>query len=179
MWISMIKPRCFFVSFAVLAPFAVHAQINQLSVLVQSARDAASIVSGLTSPQPTSSGPSDLSPLPRAERTVSDAARQSGAERDAKNDFEAAKRAASACPVLVDERVSIAERFIRCRNGGLSQAQQMAFVGAMPISAQGYMAAIVQDVYEDNVTDPGKGKQITDYYDSCYLRGTPCARRRW
>ncbi|WP_242560005.1 MULTISPECIES: hypothetical protein [Pandoraea] len=175
----MIKSGRFLVFVVALTPLAGHAQINQLSGLVQSARDAASIVGGLTSPHPIPSAPSDLSPLPRAERAASDAARQRGAERDAQNDFEAAKRAASACPVLVDERVSIAERFIRCRNGGLSQAQQMAFVGAMPTSAQGYMAAMVQDIYEDNVTDPGRGKQITDYYDGCYRRGTPCVRRRW
>ncbi|VVE51786.1 hypothetical protein [Pandoraea anhela] len=174
----MTKSRCLFVLLFALGPIVGHAQLNQLSGLVQSARDAASFANGLVSSQVTSASQADQS-APYSGRSMSGATGQGGAGQTTKSDFEAAKRAASACPVLVDEKYSIAERVIRCRNDGLSQVQQMAFVGAMPISAQGYMAAIVQDVYEDNVTDPSMGKPINDYYDSCYRRGTPCVRKRW
>lgn len=174
----MIKSRCLFVLLFSLAPLVGHAQLNQLSGLVQSARDAASFANGLVSSPASPAAQADQLPL-HPGRGVSEVVGQRGRGQTTKGDLDAATRAASACPALVDERFSIAERFIRCRNGGLSEDQQMAFVGAMPISAQGYMAAMVQDVYEDNVTDPRRGKEITDYYDSCYRRGTPCVRRRW
>ncbi|MDN4574797.1 hypothetical protein DBB29_19530 [Pandoraea cepalis] len=106
-------------------------------------------------------------------------ASQQRGQQEARAQSDQAMKVAAACPALVDEKYNVAERFIRCRNQGISMPQQMAFVGAMPILAQAYMASMVQDIYEDNVTSPAKGKAITDYYDGCYRRGTPCVRRRW
>ncbi|TCK95582.1 hypothetical protein B0G74_2209 [Paraburkholderia sp. BL9I2N2] len=83
------------------------------------------------------------------------------------------------CPDLTNAKFNSAERIIRCRNKGLTEEQQMTLVGGLPVLAQAYAASMVQDVYEDNVTDPGRGKAISDYYNGCLQRGTPCARRKW
>ncbi|WP_322009754.1 hypothetical protein [Paraburkholderia sp. J12] len=100
-------------------------------------------------------------------------------QQEAQQQFEEAKKSAGACRTLLDQKLPIAERFIRCRNQGMTEQQEMAFVGAMPVLAQAYMGSMVQDVFEDGVTDPARGKQITDYYDACYRRGTPCVRPKW
>ena len=83
------------------------------------------------------------------------------------------------CPALGDENIPVAEGMIRCRNKGLTEAQEMTIVPVLPINAQPYYAAMIQDVYEDNVTDPRKGKTIQNYYDQCFKRGTQCARPQW
>lgn len=106
-------------------------------------------------------------------------ASQQRGQQEAQQQFNDAKKSGAACRTLLDQNLPIAERFIRCRNQGLTEPQEMAFVGAMPALAQAYMASMVQDVFEDNVTDPARGKQITDYYDACYRRGTPCVRPKW
>ncbi|WP_233846331.1 hypothetical protein [Paraburkholderia sp. HD33-4] len=106
-------------------------------------------------------------------------ASQQSDQQQAQQQFNDAKKSAAACQTLLDQKLPIAERFIRCRNQGLTEQQQMEFVGAMPLTAQPYMASMIQDVYEDGVTDPARGKAITDYYDACYRRGTPCARPKW
>ncbi|WP_321867032.1 hypothetical protein [Paraburkholderia tropica] len=100
-------------------------------------------------------------------------------QQQAQQQLNDAKKSAAACRTLLDQNMPIAERFIRCRNQGLTEQQQMAFVGAMPVTAQPYIASMVQDVFEDDVTNPARGKAITDYYDACYRRGTPCARPKW
>ncbi|WP_321942744.1 hypothetical protein [Paraburkholderia tropica] len=100
-------------------------------------------------------------------------------QQQAQQQFNDAKKSAAACRTLLDQNMPIAERFIRCRNQGMTEPQEMAFVGAMPVLAQAYMASMVQDVFEDDVTNPARGKAITDYYDACYRRGTPCARPKW
>ncbi|MDN7755141.1 hypothetical protein [Burkholderia gladioli] len=106
-------------------------------------------------------------------------ASQQSDQQQAQQQFNDAKKSAAACRTLLDQKLPIAERFIRCRNQGMSESQEMMFVGAMPVLAQAYMASMVQDVYEDNVVDPARGKEITDYYDACYRRGTPCVRPKW
>lgn len=83
------------------------------------------------------------------------------------------------CPDLTNGKYNSGERIIRCRNRGLTEEQQMTFVGGLPILAQAYAASMVQDIYEDNVTDPMRGKAISDYYNACLQRGTPCARPKW
>lgn len=93
--------------------------------------------------------------------------------------LDAARKIASVCPDLTNGKYNSGERIIRCRNRGLTEEQQMTFVGGLPILAQAYAASMVQDIYEDNVTDPMRGKAISDYYNACLQRGTPCARPKW
>ncbi|QTB83813.1 hypothetical protein J3L14_28325 [Burkholderia pseudomallei] len=99
--------------------------------------------------------------------------------QQAQQQRDAAKKIIDLCPDLADSRFNSAERIIRCRNKGLTESQQMTLVGGLPVLAQAYAASMVQDVYEDNITDPNRGKAISDYYNGCLQRGTPCARPKW
>ena len=100
-------------------------------------------------------------------------------QQQAQQQLDAARKVAGMCPDLTNAKFNSAERIIRCRNKGLTEDQQMTVVGGLPVLAQAYAASMVQDVYEDNVTDPGRGKAISDYYNGCLQRGTPCARPKW
>lgn len=100
-------------------------------------------------------------------------------QQQAQQQLDAARKIAGMCPDLTETKFNVAERMIRCRNKGLTEQQQMTFVGGLPVLAQAYAASMVQDIYEDNVTNPGRGKAISDYYNDCLQRGTPCARPKW
>lgn len=99
--------------------------------------------------------------------------------QQAQQQVDAANRIAAVCPDLTNAKYNRVEQFIRCRNKGMSEEQEMTFVGGFPLLAQAYLSSMVQDVFEDNVTDPGRGKAITDYYVACAQSGAPCARRKW
>lgn len=109
---------------------------------------------------------------------------QQSDQQEAQQQHSAASEAAKACSDMADvvakrAHYNTAELFIRCRNKGMSEEQAMTVVAAMPPLMQAYVSAMVQDVYEDRVTDPSKGKAISDYYAACADRGTPCVRRKW
>jgi len=106
-------------------------------------------------------------------------ASQQRGQQQAQQQIDAARKVIDMCPDLKDSRLISGERMIRCRNKGLTEEQQMTVVAAMPVLAQAYAASMVQDIYEDNITDPRKGKAIADYYNGCLQRGTPCARPKW
>lgn len=192
--------RIFAVAAAFSAPVA-HAQLNQILGVIQSAQSAATQAAQVLPQQSGQVATQSQDATYRsqveqkaatgrqraqemvAEQDAADIAKykasQQRGQQEAKAQRDEATKVAAACPTLVDEKYNIAERFIRCRNQGLTMPQQMTFVGAMPVLAQAYMASMVQDIYEDNVTSPAKGAAITDYYDGCYRRGTPCVRRKW
>jgi hypothetical protein len=100
-------------------------------------------------------------------------------QQQAQQQLNASQRVAGLCSDLNNSKYNRAEQFIRCRNKGMSEAQEMTYVGGFPLAAQPYLASMVQDVYEDDITDPRKGKAIGDYYLACAQRGTPCARSKW
>ncbi|MFP3801792.1 hypothetical protein [Paraburkholderia sp. SIMBA_027] len=100
-------------------------------------------------------------------------------QQEAQQQVDAARKMIEICPDLANAKYNRAEQFIRCRNKGMAEEQEMTYVGGFPVLAQAYLSSMVQDVYEDDVTDPGRGKAITDYYLSCAQRGTPCARPKW
>lgn len=100
-------------------------------------------------------------------------------QQEAQQQLDAARKMIEICPDLANTKYNRAEQFIRCRNKGMSEEQEMTYVGGFPLLAQAYLSSMVQDVFEDGVTDPGRGKAITDYYLSCAQRGTPCARPKW
>lgn len=100
-------------------------------------------------------------------------------QEQAQQQLDAARKMAGICPDLANTKYNRAEQFIRCRNKGMPEEQEMTYVGGFPLLAQAYLSSMVQDVYEDNITDPDRGKAITDYYLSCAQRGTPCARPKW
>lgn len=100
-------------------------------------------------------------------------------QQQAQQQLDAARKMIGICPDLANAKYNRAEEFIRCRNKGMSEEQEMTYVGGFPLLAQAYLSSMVQDVFEDNVTDPARGKAITDYYLGCAQRGTPCARPKW
>lgn len=100
-------------------------------------------------------------------------------QQQAQQQLDASWKIAAMCPDLTNAKYNRAEQFIRCRNKGMSEEQEMTFVGGFPLLAQAYLSSMVQDVYEDHISDPSRGKAITDYYLGCAQRGTPCARPKW
>lgn len=181
--------RTLAVVLATFVPAIASAQINQIFGAIHTAQyaitEAKNLVPQQNTPQQQGTQPANRPapcsvncPLDPADQAKYDAMQRSS-QQEAKTQRDEATKVAATCPALVDDKYNIAERFIRCRNQGLTMPQQMAFVGAMPVLVQAYMASMVQDVYEDNVTSPAKGAAITDYYEGCYKRGTPCVRRKW
>ncbi|ABE30568.1 hypothetical protein DR64_104 [Paraburkholderia xenovorans LB400] len=102
-------------------------------------------------------------------------AQQESAQRAA----QAATQARAACPELANKKLGLGAAMVTCKNKGMSEQQMMATFGDAPIAAQAYASAVVQDIYEDNVTSPRRGNDVSDYYDKCYRRGTPCPRPQW
>ncbi len=100
-------------------------------------------------------------------------------QQEAQQQLDAARKVIEICPDLANTKYNRAEQFIRCRNKGMSEEQEMTYVGGFPLLAQAYLSSMVQDVFEDGVSDPARGKAITDYYLACAKRGTPCARPKW
>ncbi|WP_106283708.1 hypothetical protein [Paraburkholderia sp. BL25I1N1] len=100
-------------------------------------------------------------------------------QQQAQQQLNAAQKIAAICPDLNNPKYNRAEQLIRCRNKGMSEEQEMTYVGGFPLLAQAYLSSMVQDVYEDDITDPRRGKAIGDYYLACAQRGTPCARPKW
>ena len=68
-------------------------------------------------------------------------------QQEAQQQFEDAKDSAAACRALLDRNFPIPERFIRCRKQGLTEQQEMTFVGAMPVLVRACVAAMVQDAH--------------------------------
>ncbi|MGF6534950.1 hypothetical protein P3T20_005764 [Paraburkholderia sp. GAS206C] len=101
-------------------------------------------------------------------------------QEDAQRAAQAAMQARAACPDLANsKKLGLGGAMVTCKNKGMPEVQMMATLGDLPLAAQAYLAAIVQDIYEDNVTNPSRGNDVSDYYEKCYRRGTPCARPQW
>ncbi|CAJ3697878.1 Uncharacterised protein [Burkholderia pseudomallei] len=181
---------------AIISPVIAHAQMNQIFGAIHSAQYAVTEVKNLMpqqdtaqqQPQQTQQQRIDYQkqhtpcnancPLDAEDRQKYEAM-QHRDQQQAQQQLDAAKKMAGICPDLANTKYNRAEQFIRCRNKGMSEEQEMTYVGGFPVLAQAYLSSMVQDVFEDNVTDPGRGKAITDYYIACAQSGAPCARRKW
>ncbi|MBT2794746.1 hypothetical protein [Paraburkholderia strydomiana] len=187
------------VSAVVLAaslPIIAHAQLTQMFGAIHTAQYAITKAKNLVPEQDTAQQQTQQAqqqridypnqrppcyancPLDAEDKQKYEAMQQRG-QQQAQQQIDAARKVIDMCPDLKDSRLISGERIIRCRNKGLTEEQQMTVVGAMPVLAQAYAASMVQDIYEDNITDPRKGKAIADYYNGCLQRGTPCARPKW
>ncbi|CAG9203808.1 hypothetical protein [Burkholderia vietnamiensis] len=181
---------------AIVAPIVAHAQMNQILGAIHSAQYAVTEVKNLMPQQDTAQQQAQQAQQQRidylkqhppcnancpldAEDKQKYEAMQHRDQQQGQQQRDAAKKIIDLCPDLADSRFNSAERIIRCRNKGLTESQQMTLVGGLPVLAQAYAASMVQDVYEDNITDPSRGKAISDYYNGCLRRGTPCARPKW
>lgn len=181
---------------AIIVPAVAHAQMNQIFGAIHSAQYAVTEVKNLMPQQDTAQQQAQQAQQQRidylkqhppcnancpldAEDKQKYEAMQHRDQLQAQQQLDAAQKMAGICPDLVNAKYNRAEQFIRCRNKGMSEEQEMTYVGGFPVLAQAYLSSMVQDVFEDNVTDPGRGKAITDYYIACAQSGTPCARRKW
>ncbi|WP_186222577.1 hypothetical protein [Burkholderia gladioli] len=184
------------IALAIIAPAIAHAQMNQIFGAIHSAQYAVTEVKNLMPQQDTAQQQAQQAQQQRidylkqhppcnancpldAEDKQKYEAMQHRDQQQAQQQLDAAQKIAGICPDLVNAKYNRAEQFIRCRNKGMSEEQEMTYVGGFPVLAQAYLSSMVQDVFEDNVTDPGRGKAITDYYIACAQSGAPCARRKW
>jgi hypothetical protein len=184
------------VALAVLAPVIANAQISQILGVIHSAQTAVTQTTQSQPQQDVAQQQAQQAQRPRIgyvkqpvpcdancpldpEDKAKYEAQQKRDTQQGQQQLDDARKIAGMCPVLTDGKFNMAERIIRCRNKGLTEEQQMTFVGGFPLLAQAYVASMVQDVYEDNVIDPGRGKAISDYYNGCYKQGAPCVRRKW
>ncbi|HGL5383454.1 hypothetical protein [Burkholderia orbicola] len=193
---TMNISRISVVVLAVIAPAVAHAQMNQIFGAIHSAQYAVTEVKNLMPQQDTAQQQPQQTQQQRvdyqkqhtpcnancpldAEDKQKYEVMQHRDQQQAQQQLDAAKKMAGICPDLANTKYNRAEQFIRCRNKGMSEEQEMTYVGGFPVLAQAYLSSMVQDVFEDNVTDPGRGKAITDYYIACAQSGAPCARRKW
>lgn len=184
------------IALAIIAPVIAHAQMNQIFGAIHSAQYAVTEVKNLMPQQDTAQQQAQQAQQQRidylkqhppcnancpldAEDKQKYEAMQRRDQQQGQQQLDAAQKMAGICPDLANTKYNRAEQFIRCRNKGMSEEQEMTYVGGFPVLAQAYLSSMVQDVFEDNVTDPGRGKAITDYYVACAQSGTPCPRRRW
>lgn len=188
--------RVSLIALAALAPAVANAQMNQILGVINSVQNA---VTQTTQAQPQQDIAQQQAqqaqqqridylkqhpvcnancPLDPADKAKYEAQQQRD-QNEAQQQLNAARSVVKMCPDFSNSNFNSAERIIRCRNKGLTEEQQMTVVGGLPVLAQAYAASMVQDVYEDNITDPGRGKAITDYYNGCLQRGTPCVRPKW
>lgn len=189
-------PRISAVVLAIIAPVVGHAQINQIFGAIHSAQYAVTEVKDLMPQQDTAQQQAQQAQQRRidylkqhppcnancpldAEDKQKYEAMQHRDQQQGQQQLDAARKIAGMCPDLTNSKFNSAERIIRCRNNGLTEEQQMTFVGGLPVMAQAYAASMVQDIYEDGIVDPNKGKAISDYYNGCMQRGTPCVRPKW
>jgi len=184
------------IALTALAPVIANAQMSQILGVIQSAQ---SVVSQATQTQPQQNVvqqqaqqaqqsrigyvkqpvPCDANCPLDAEDKAKYEAQQRRDMQQGQQQIDDARRVMAMYPLLQDGKMNIAERIIRSRNKGMSEEQGMTAMGGLPIKAQAYVVSMVQDVFEDNVTDPSRGKAISDYYEGCYKQGTPCVRPKW
>ncbi|MCA8379475.1 hypothetical protein LGN22_11360 [Burkholderia cenocepacia] len=181
---------------AIIAPAVANAQMNQIFGAIHSAQYAVTEVKSLIPQQDTAQQQAQQAQQQRidylkqhspcnancpldADDKQKYEAMQRRDQQQGQQQLDAARKIAGMCPDLTNSKINSGERIIRCRNKGLTEEQQMTFVGGLPVMAQAYAASMVQDIYEDNVTDPNRGKAISDYYNACLQRGTPCVRQKW
>ncbi|CAJ3026754.1 Uncharacterised protein [Burkholderia pseudomallei] len=189
-------PRFSAVILAAVVPVIAHAQMNQIFGALHSAQDAVTEVKNLMPQQDTAQQRAQQAQQQRidylkqhppcnancpldAQDKQKYEAMQHRDQQQGQQQLDAARKIAGMCPDLTNSKFNSAERIIRCRNIGLTEEQQMTFVGGLPVMAQAYAASMVQDIYEDGIVDPNKGKAISDYYNGCMQRGTPCVRPKW
>ncbi|SDG97737.1 hypothetical protein SAMN04487926_101486 [Paraburkholderia steynii] len=179
-----------------IATSAAHAQTSSVFSAIQSAKSALSAANQPQSPQdahqqmlqqqhdqqveymkrhPACS--TNCPPDPEDERRAE--AQQKRAREQAQRQADDAAKVRALCPDLDNDKFNVAEKFIRCRNKGFTEQQAFGTIQGLPTQPQAYLAAMIQDIYEDNITDPKKGKAILDYYGRCFERGTTCARPAW
>ncbi|RKE24456.1 hypothetical protein B0G76_8344 [Paraburkholderia sp. BL23I1N1] len=82
------------------------------------------------------------------------------------------------CPGLDIHKLGIGGFFVACKNKGATEPQMLARLGALPMMQQALYTDIIQDIYENNVTDIKKGNAIAAYDTRCTAQNN-CQRIAW
>lgn len=100
--------------------------------------------------------------------------------RDAERQQRAAAEARALpplCPSL-SPKLSVGAFIVACKNTGATEQQFLARLGALPMMQQALAADIIQDIYENDVTDVKKGEAIAKYDARCTAQNN-CQRIAW
>lgn len=108
------------------------------------------------------------------------AAEQASNRRDAERQQQTAAQARSMpspC-ASVNSKLPDGAYIVACKNAGATEQQLLARLGALPMAAQALFTVIIQDIYDNNVTDQEKGNAIAKYDARCTLQNN-CQRIAW
>ena len=100
--------------------------------------------------------------------------------RDAQRQQQAAAQAQSMpspCP-SVSPKLTAGAFIVACKNAGATEQQLLARLGALPMMQQALFTDIIQDIFDNNVTDQKKGDAIAKYDATCTARNN-CQRIAW
>jgi hypothetical protein len=100
--------------------------------------------------------------------------------RDAERQQQAAAESGAMpdlCP-NVNRNLTIGAFLVACKNAGATEQQLLARLGALPMMQQALYADIIQDIYDNNVTDQKKGDAIAKYDARCTSQNN-CQRIAW
>jgi hypothetical protein len=105
---------------------------------------------------------------------------QTSIQRDAERQQKAAEQAESMpdpCP-SVSPKLTGGAFIVACKNAGATEQQLLARIGALPMMQQALYADIIQDIYDNGVTDQKKGDAIAKYDARCTAQNN-CRRIAW
>jgi len=108
------------------------------------------------------------------------AAIQASNQRDAEQqqrDAAEARAMPSPCP-SVSPKLTAGAFLVACKNAGATEQQLLARLGALPLMQQALYADVIQDIYDNHVTDPAKGDAIARYDATCTSQNN-CQHRAW
>lgn len=100
--------------------------------------------------------------------------------RDAERQQQAATQAKAMpdpCP-SVNPKLTGGAFIVACKNAGATEQQLLARLGALPMMQQALATDIIQDIYDNNVTDQKKGDAIAKYDARCTAQNN-CQRIAW
>jgi len=108
------------------------------------------------------------------------AAIQASNQRDAERQEQAAAEARAMPPVCpgVSPKLTPGAFLVACKNAGATEQQMLARLGALPLMQQALYADVIQDIYDNHVTDPAKGDAIARYDATCTSQNN-CQHRAW
>jgi hypothetical protein len=101
--------------------------------------------------------------------------------RDAERQQRAAAEAQAMpnpCPGLDADKLGAGGALVACKNKGATEQQLLARLGALPMLQQALFTDIIQDIYDNNVTDIKKGNAIAAYDARCTAQNN-CQRIAW
>jgi hypothetical protein len=100
--------------------------------------------------------------------------------RDEERQEQAAAEARAMPPVCpgVSPKLTPGAFLVACKNAGATEQQMLARLGALPLMQQALYADVIQDIYDNHVTDPAKGDAIARYDATCTSQNN-CQHRVW